>query len=165
MFIADIVIVLLLIITAFHGFSKGFVMQLAGLIALVAGILAAYFFWNASYLMIQQWMEWNHHVLKAIAVIGTMLLVTIVILLLGKLLSKVIHLTPFGILDRLLGVIFGIGRMVLLLSFVIFALLYINPDMQFLQDEYLNHSYLLPYIKPVAPMLIDIVFSTQMTQI
>ncbi|MCL2040425.1 MAG: CvpA family protein [Bacteroidales bacterium] len=165
MLIVDIVIVLLLIITAFRGFSKGFVMQLAGLIAMAAGILAAYFFWNASYLMIQQWVEWNHHVLKVIAVIGTTLVVTIVILLLGKLLSKVIHLTPFGILDRLLGVIFGIVRMVLLLSFVIFALLYINPEMQFLQDEYLNQSYLLPYIKSVVPMLIDIFFSTQMTQI
>jgi len=156
MLIADIVIALLLIITAYRGFSKGFVMQLAGLVAMVAGILAAYFFWNEAYLMLQQWVEWDHHVLKTIAVVGTTLLVTIVILLLGKLLSKVIHLTPFGIFDRALGVIFGIGQMVLLLSFVIFALLYINPKMQFLQNEYLEQSYLLPYIKPVAPMLINL---------
>ena len=117
----------------------------------------AYFFWNEGYLMLQQWVEWDHHILKTIAVIGTTALVAIVILLLGKLLSKAIHITPFGIIDSLLGVIFGIGRMVLLLSFVIFALLYINPDMQFLQDEYLGQSYLLPYIKPIAPMLIDII--------
>jgi membrane protein required for colicin V production len=154
MLIADIVIVVLLIISAFRGFSKGFVMQLAGLVALAAGVLAAYFFWGKTYLMLQQWIDVNHYVLKTVAVAGTTLLVMIVILLLGKLISKIIQITPFGIFDSLIGVVFGIGQMVLLLSFVIFALLYINPDMWFLQDEYLAQSYLLPYIKPVAPVLV-----------
>jgi membrane protein required for colicin V production len=154
MIAADIIIVLLLIITVFRGFSKGLVMQLAGLVALAAGTLAAYFFWEKAYFLLQQWIETNHYVLKTVAVVVTTLLVVTVILLLGKLLSKVIHITPFGVIDSLLGVIFGAGQMVLLLSFVMFALLYINPQISFLQDEYLSQSYLLPYIKPVAPTII-----------
>lgn len=156
MIIADIVIVLLLIITAFRSFSKGFVMQLAGLVALVGGILAAYFCWKMAYLLLQQWLEIDHYVLKTIAVVVTTSLVMVVILLLGKLLSKAIHITPLGLIDSLIGMIFGVGQMVLIISFAIFALLYINPDMWFLQEEYLSHSYLLPYIKPIAPTLIHL---------
>ena len=154
MIVADIVVVLLLIIMAFRGFSKGLVMQLAGLVALAAGILAAYFFWEKAYWMLQQWIETNHYVLKTVAVVVTTLLVAAVIFLAGKLLSKMIQITPLGLVDSLLGMIFGVGQMVLLLSFVIFALLYINPEISFLQDEYLSQSYLLPYIKPVAPTII-----------
>jgi len=154
MITADIVIALLLIITAFRGFSKGLVMQLAGLVALAGGVLAAYFFWNQAYLMLQEWINTSHYILKTVSVVVTTALVTVVLLLVGKIFSKIIHITPFGIVDSLLGVIFGVGQMVLLLSFVIFALLYINPEMSFLQDGYLSRSYLLPYIKPVAPAII-----------
>ena len=104
--------------------------------------------------MLEQWIETSHYVLKTIAVVGTSLLVSLVIFLVGKLLSKAIHITPFGVIDSLLGVIFGVGKVVLLLSFAIFALLYINPEMSFLQDEFLSRSYLLPYIKPIAPTVI-----------
>ena len=150
----DIVIALLLIIAVFRGFSTGLVMQLTGLVALVGGILAAYFFWDKAYLILQQWINTGHYVLKTVAVVGTTLLVVLAFLLVGKVMSKIIHITPFGIIDSLLGVIFGMGQMVLLLSFIIFALLYINPEMSFLQDEYLSRSYLLPYIKPIVPAII-----------
>ena len=153
MLIVDIVILLLLIIMAFRGFSKGLVMQLAGLVALAGGILAAYFFWELAYVLLQGWIDASHYVLKAIAVSGTVLAVTFVIFLLGKLLSKAIRITPLGIFDRLLGMVFGVAQMVLFLSFVIFALLYIDVEIAFLQDEYLSGSYLVPYIKPIAPAL------------
>lgn len=158
MIVADIIIVLLLIITAFRSFSKGIVMQLAGLIALAGGILASYFLWKISYMMLQQWLDINPYVLKTGAVVLTTSLVMTVILLLGKLLSKVIHITPFGLIDSLTGMIFGAGQMVLFISFVIFALQYINPNIWFLQDEYLSRSYILPYIQPIAPMIVRWIF-------
>ena len=155
MLIADIIISVLLVTAAFRGFSKGLVVQLTGLVALAGGILASYYFWEKAQIILQQWIETNYYVLKTVAVAGITLSVMIVIIISGKLISKVIHITPLGIIDSLMGVIFGIGQMVLFLSFIIFALLYINSDIFFLQEEYLAGSYLLPYIKPVAPILVD----------
>jgi len=151
----DIVIVLILIIAAIRGFSKGFIMQIASLTALAGGILISYFFWEKSYLFLQKWIELNHYILKIIAVVGTTLIVVLVILLLGKLLSKLIKITPFGIIDNLLGMLFGTAQIILLLSFIIFTLLYINPQITFLQDNYLESSYLLPHIKTFAPALVS----------
>ncbi len=155
MFTVDIIIILLLLIMAFFGFSKGLVMQLACFIALAAGITVSYFFWEKSYLLIQQWLNYNHYVLKSIAVGGTITVVTLLILIIGKIISKIISITPFGIFNKLFGMILGIAQMVLFLSFLILALLYINPDIYFLQDNYLSQSYVLPYIKPVAPYLLQ----------
>lgn len=156
MIVADIIIALLLIFAAWRGYTKGIIMQIASLAALVLGVLAAYFFWNELYIHLAEWFDINHYVLKTISVIVIAVVVLLLILLLGKILSKVIQISLFGIFDRILGMVCGIVQLALALSFVIFALLYINPNITFLQDSYLAKSYILPHIKPIAPYIVDL---------
>ncbi|MDR0364602.1 MAG: CvpA family protein [Bacteroidales bacterium] len=158
MIIVDIIIIIFLILAAWQGFSKGIIMQIASLAALILGILASYFFWNEMYQILEKWLEIEPFVLKIISVVSMVAVVFLVIYLLGIFLSKVIKITIFGIFDRFLGLIFGVGQMTLLLSFIIFALLYINPGMEFLQDNFLARSYILPYIKPIASYVINYIF-------
>lgn len=158
MIIADIIIVLLLVLAAWKGFSQGIILQIASLAALILGIWASYFFWNEMSQLLEQWLEINPLALKIISVITMMAVVFLGIYLLGFLLSKVIKVTIFGVLDRLMGLLFGVAQMALLLSFIIFALLYINPEMGFLQDDILSRSFILPYIKPIAPYIIERIF-------
>ncbi|MDL2254674.1 CvpA family protein, partial [Bacteroidales bacterium OttesenSCG-928-J16] len=117
MIIADIVIVLLLILAAWKGFSQGIIMQIASLAALILGILASYFFWDKMYSFLEQWVEVNPLALKVISVISMMIVVFVGIYLLGVLLSKGIKITVFGIFDRLMGLLFSVAQMALALSF------------------------------------------------
>lgn len=88
--------------------------------------------------------------------IGLFVLILFGINALGKLLKKVIHLTPFGMFDSIIGGVIGILKWAFGFSIIIWGINFF--DKSFI-DQYSVNSQVLPFIEPIAPKLITATIS------
>ncbi len=79
----DIVLVVLLILSAVNGFVKGFVEELAGLVALILGIWVAIHFSDTVADFMVNRFNWNFEHLSMVAFLITFLIVVILVSILG----------------------------------------------------------------------------------
>ncbi len=102
----DLVLVIILIIAAFQGFRKGFIIELASLAALVLGIWGAIKFsdWTAGF--ITRTTGFHSDNMSTIAFVLTFIAIVILIHILGKVLDSAIKAVAMGFLNRLAGIIF-----------------------------------------------------------
>ncbi|MEO0138084.1 MAG: CvpA family protein [candidate division WOR-3 bacterium] len=112
MCVVDIVILILIIVLIIQGLVVGFVRSIFDLTGIILGIFLA--------------LEYSERlsIPKYLAFLIIFLLTVIVISLLGRLLARLIHLTPLGIMDRLMGG--GLGFIKgLFFSFVLIIFLFL----------------------------------------
>lgn len=150
MLVVDIIIGVFILLAIWSGWKKGFVYQIVSFIAVLIGIYAASRFWHFTFDFIQSKLDWDTNILKYVSVILTAVLVVLAVVLIGKLLSKLIEVTVFGVFDKLLGALFSLLEVVVVLSFLVFGINYFFPKNDFFSKEKIDQSYTLPYIEPIA---------------
>ena len=114
--IIDLILSIFLLLGIVRGIFKGFLAELAGLIALIAGVYAAIHFSNIMFDFLAIFFAWDEKVLSIIAFALTFFIVALLISLLGRVLTKMAHLVALGLVNRLLGGIFGMLKMAFLAS-------------------------------------------------
>ena len=151
----DLILGILLLIGLVRGFFRGFLVELAGLIALVAGIYAAIYFSDGTLSFLKTFLDWEPRYLKVLAFALTFLVVVIAISLLARLLTKVMDLMALGIVNKLLGGIFGLVKMAFIVS-VFF--MFVNQSVSVnIGQETKENSLLYPTIEMIAPLLLPTV--------
>ncbi len=115
--ISDAVVLLIIIISAVIGLIKGFVRELVAIIALVGGLVLAFYFSSvpAQWVPAMQWFFFNqevdsHDVSFIISFITIVVGTLIVGHLLGAGISRIVVMSGTGNIDRFLGLVFGITR-------------------------------------------------------
>ena len=114
--IFDIVTVSIFAILIAIGLFRGFVKELFQFAAIAGGFFGAYFFYQPFAIKID-FISVTGTTLSAIAFITLFLLLFIIITVAGILVKKIIHMTPLGLIDRILGGISGAIKASLLLLF------------------------------------------------
>ncbi|MCD8421786.1 CvpA family protein [Tenacibaculum finnmarkense] len=151
--IFDIIIAVLLIFGFVRGILKGLFVEVASLVALIAGVYGAMHF---SY-FISDWLassvSWDEKYISLTAFAGTFIVIIIVISLLGKVLTKVADFASLGILNKILGGIFGALKIGLILSVVFIFFGKMNDTIPFVTKENLAESILYSPVKKIAPMI------------
>lgn len=150
----DIVIAVPLVLGAYHGFKKGFIIELASLAALILGIFAAI---NFSYFIagiLSDNMKLADKYINIIAFIFTFILVVLTIYFLGKLLEKVIDILMLGIFNRIAGLLFGIFKWAFVLSVLIFIMNILDGKKTLVKEDVRNKSVLFNPIASFAPKII-----------
>jgi membrane protein required for colicin V production len=149
----DLVLVIILIIAAFQGFRKGFIIELASLAALVLGIWGAIKFsdWTAGF--ITRTTGFHSDNMSTIAFVLTFIAIVILIHILAKVLDNTIKAVALGFLNRLAGIIFGILKTAVILS--IFLLLFdsIDENVHILPTNQKANSKMYSPMKQVVPTL------------
>lgn len=109
----DIILLIPLLWGLYKGFRKGLIFELTTFVALFAGIYGALHFSGIaeSYLVAALGEEPDH--LPLIAFGTTFLFILVVVHLIGRALSKMVKWVALGLLDRLLGSLFGFLKMAL----------------------------------------------------
>lgn len=152
--VIDIIIGIILVFGLVRGLMKGFIVELAGLIAVIAGIYGALHF---SYFMIdflEKNVAWESETINILAFVLTFILIVVLVMIVGKLLTKFANLIALGILNRLLGGIFGLLKMGFLLSVVLLFFEGFNDDDRFVGQKKLDQSVLYQPIRQIAPMVL-----------
>ncbi|CAL2089594.1 Membrane protein required for colicin V production [Tenacibaculum sp. 190524A02b] len=149
----DIIIAALLLFGFVRGLMKGLFVEVASLVALVAGVYGAIHF---SY-FIGDWLKnsvsWDEKYISLAAFAGTFVVIIIVIALLGKVLTKIADFASLGILNKILGGVFGALKIGLILSVLFIFFGKMNNTIPFVSQESLDESILYKPVKKIAPTI------------
>ncbi len=115
----DIIIALPLLWGIYRGFTKGLIISVASLLALILGVYAAIHFSSFFGGYVEKWFNPDPRHLKVISFTLTFILVVIFVKLLGWGLDKLIKAIALGFVNRLLGVLFNLLKWALIVSVLI----------------------------------------------
>ncbi|WBX73509.1 CvpA family protein [Tenacibaculum pacificus] len=149
----DIIIATLLLFGFVRGIMKGLFVEVASLVALIAGVYGAMHF---SY-FISDWLKdsvtWDEKYISLTAFAATFVVIIIVIALLGKVLTKIADFASLGILNKILGGVFGALKIGLILSVAFIFFGKMNDTIPFVKQENLEESILYKPVKKIAPII------------
>ena len=153
----DFILAIPLLWGAFIGFKKGFVLELASLVALVLGVIGALKFSDYTAQQLTQYVEISSNYLGLISFLVTFMLIVFAVFLFAKMLDKALKLVALGLINRLLGLVFGLFKYALILSFLLYFFENINRKFELVSPEYKENSLLFEPIqlasKPFSKLL------------
>jgi len=144
----DIIIIIPALWFGYKGFTHGLIRELAGLAALILGIYAAFMFTD----MVERWI--NHPSIPKEAYFAiTFLIVLVAVFLLGRLVEKIIKLVIPEFINNILGALFGVAKILVIVSVIIFFIHSIDTKQVFLTEKTTEKSFTYKYIEPIAPYI------------
>lgn len=162
--IFDIIIAALLLFGFVRGFLKGLFVEIASLVALIGGVYGAIHF---SYFIgdfLNESVSWAEEYISLAAFAGTFIVIIIVISLLGKALTKFADFVSLGIMNKILGAVFGALKIGLILSVVFIFFSKMNDTIPFIKKETLESSILYNPVKKIAPLLFPSIIKDEQLQ-
>ena len=112
----DIVLGILLLFGLIKGLKNGLLIEIASLIALIAGLYGAFHF---SYIVgdyLSQHFTWDENYMNLTAFIITFVIIILLVSLVGRLLTKIVDFAMLGLLNRIAGGIFGMLKVAVILG-------------------------------------------------
>jgi membrane protein required for colicin V production len=149
----DLVFAILLLWAAYRGFTKGFIVQLATLAALLLGILGAVMFSDFTSELIIKKFEVSGQYLPILSFAVTFIVIVIAVHLLAKMLNKLIDAIALGIVNRLLGVLFSILKTAFIVSIILVLINKADNKFNFIPDDTKENSILYKPLSNFAPMI------------
>lgn len=153
----DIILAIPLLWLTYKGFTKGLIIELSSLLALVLGIYVSIHFSDVAAGFLTQWFSIDPAYQGVIAFATTFIIVVIIINLLGHLLAKLADMVALGFLNKITGAIFGLLKGALLLSIILFIINKFDTSHRFITNDKRESSYLFKPVESLAPALFEII--------
>ena len=151
--ILDIILAALLLFGLVRGFMKGLFVEVASIVALIAGIYGAIHFSDFAADFLQSRFDWSEKTINIAAFAITFVIIILAISLAGKALTKIADFAALGILNKLLGGVFGALKIGLILSVILIVFDKMNRTIPFVDKAELEESVLYKPVKSLAPIL------------
>lgn len=151
----DWLIIALLCLAAFKGFSRGLIVEVAALVALILGIWAGIHFSDRVVEMIGLGPK-N----AAVAFVITFVVVLLAVHLLAKLLTTMIDIAQLGLPNKLAGVLFGALRKLFTISVALNLLAGYSTEAQ-PSETVREGSKLYTPVRAFAPMFLPVLAETK----
>ncbi|MBW2960260.1 CvpA family protein [Mesonia aestuariivivens] len=152
--LVDIIIIVILVLGFARGVMRGLIIELASLIALIAGVYGAIHFSYYAIDLLTKYVSWDEEYIQIVGIALTFLLIIILIILAGKLLTKLAGVIALGIVNRILGGVFGLIKFAFILSVALMFTEGLNKNISFISEEKFEESVLFEPIKKVAPIIL-----------
>ncbi|MEJ6675335.1 MAG: CvpA family protein [Flavobacteriales bacterium] len=146
----DIGIAVLLIFGFVRGVMKGLFVEVASLIALIGGVYGAIHFSYFIVDFLKEYVSWSQEYISLAAFAGTFMVIIITISVLGKMLTKLANFASLGVINKILGGVFGALKIGLILSVVFIFFGKMNNTIPFVNKETLEKSILYAPVKNIA---------------
>ena len=151
--ILDIVLGLLLIYGLYKGLKNGLFVEIASIIALIAGLYGAIHFSYFAGDYLSKNMEWNERYINLTSFIITFIIIVLVVQLAGKFLTKIADFAMLGLLNKLAGAIFGILKVAVILGALLVFFERANSSVNLIKSETLEESILYEPIKEIGGLV------------
>ena len=135
MHLFDLLLFTLLVLGFIWGLRKGLIQTLASLLALVLGVYVALTFTGATAQLLTQWFDWPKKNTDWIAFIVLFILTVVIVVTLGKWVTKLAGLVALGWINRLLGGLLYTAQTALILSYVLWFFAQIQLDDYVLPEQ------------------------------
>lgn len=150
----DIVILIVLVLGAYEGFKKGFLLGLIGLVGFVVALILGFYFMDP----MTDWLRDNVTEFNlAYPIVAFFIIFLISVLLIqtvGWILKMVMNLILLGSIDSLAGSILGVVKAAFFISLFIWFGKEFDLD---LPKQWEKDSEMLDFIEPMAPAVIEAV--------
>lgn len=153
----DLVIVIILGMSMVTGFINGLVKEVASLAALILGIWGAIRFSGFTAAKLYDFFDMSGQYVGIIAFLITFGVIVILIHFIGILADKIVNAVALGFINRLLGIVFGLLKSVLIMSVLFVILNAIDARRPFLPKEKIDESMFYNPISDIAPILFPII--------
>jgi len=149
----DIIITALLLFGFISGLFKGLFVEVASFVALIAGIYGSIKFSHFIREFLATRVSWDEKYITLMSFAISFIIIVIAISLLGKLFTKIADFASLGILNKLLGGIFGVLKTGLILSVVLIIFSKLNNKLPFISNEQQESAVLYKPLKNLAPTI------------
>jgi len=153
----DLVIVVFLFIAIFRGFINGMVNEVASLAALILGIWGAIKFSSFTAGKLYDYFNMTGQYVGIIAFLVTFGIIVVIIHFIGIIADKVVTSVSLGFLNRILGIVFGLFKTVMIMSVFFVILNAIDARRPFLPKEKIEGSRFYNPISDIAPAIFPII--------
>jgi membrane protein required for colicin V production len=153
MTVIDIVLGALLLFGLIRGLTKGLFVEVASLLALIVGVYGAIHFSHFTTEFLESRVDWSEKYINIASFAITFIIIVFAISLAGKALTKLADFAALGILNKLLGGLFGFLKIGLILSVILMMFSSMNKAIPFVDDEDIEESILYEHVRSLAPMI------------
>ena len=151
----DILLAIPLVWGLYKGLKNGLLMEIASIVALIAGIYGAIHFSYITGDYLSEHFEWNERNMSVAAFVITLIIIIIVVHLAGKLLTKVANFAMLGFLNKIAGAIFGILKVAILLGAALIFFDRMDSTFNILDEDTKKESVLYQPIKDIGALIFD----------
>lgn len=155
--VLDIVLIALIGFGLVRGLINGFFVEIASVVALVAGVYGAIHFSNYAQTFIDQNSQWDEKTINIVAFAVTFVIIILVIALAGKAFTKLADFAALGIVNKLLGALFGALKIALILSVVLNIFDSFNRAIPMTDEHTIENSALYAPVKSFVPAIFPII--------
>jgi membrane protein required for colicin V production len=150
----DIVIFALIGFGIIKGLYKGLLAEVASIAALLIGSYGAVHFSNFTNSALIKFLNWPKASINILAFIITFLVIVLSIIFIGKVLTKLVKVMSLGIINRLLGGVFGGLKIALLISVLILVLNNFSITKLIVFEDKIKKSISYTPIESIAPAIL-----------
>jgi membrane protein required for colicin V production len=153
----DATILIILILSMVMGFINGFVKEVASLAALIFGIWGAIKFSSFTAGKLYDYFDMTGQYVGIIAFLITFGIIVVIIHFIGILADRLVDAVSLGFVNRILGIVFGLIKSVLIMSVFFVILNAIDARRPFLPKERIEESMFFNPISDIAPAIFPII--------
>ena len=143
----DYILFIPLLYALYRGFTKGLIIELASLLALILGIYGALHFSSFTFEFLSDYFEIKTVYLQLVSYGLTFLIIAVLISFTGKILTMLIRLVALGFINRMMGAIFGGIKALLILSVFISFFDRFNKQFGMVNEDILTSSLIYNSIR------------------
>jgi len=140
---------------AYSGFSKGLIKELASIVGVIAGIFLAKNYYPYLDLKLKPIFESDANFISILSATVIFLITIMLFKIIAKILTKLLKIIALGLLNRIIGSVFGFIKTVLLLCILVFIFSNINRVISIIEAEKLNQSFFYPKIEKINNLIIE----------
>lgn len=152
--VIDIILAALIGFGIVKGLYRGLLVEVASLLAILMGAYAAARFSNYAGVLIAKHFEWSENTVSITAFVITFLAIFFVISLLGKALTKLASFASLGVLNKILGGLFGGLKAATLISVALIVFDTLNTSPPIVSEACIAESIFYKKVQSLAPAIL-----------
>ncbi|MGX1927850.1 CvpA family protein [Flagellimonas sp. 2504JD4-2] len=157
----DIVIGVLLVWGLYKGLKNGLFVEIASLVALVAGLYGAIHFSYLAGDYISERMDWSASYINITAFLITFFAIVLAVHFAGKFLTKIADFAMLGLLNKIAGGIFGALKVAIIVGALLIFFERLTSSFSFVNEETKKESILYEPVKEIGAFVFDLVLKDE----
>ena len=153
----DLFILIPIIWLWIRGISKGLIIELATLLGMVLGILAAYYFSGYAQGLLKDYFSFSEMTSRVISYVVIFLAVWLIVYLIGRAIDKSVDLMAMGWFNKILGGIFGLAKGILIVCIVLFIIEKVDPSEKIIKPQVKEKSMFYQPLMQVVHYTVSVV--------
>ena len=153
----DIILGLLLIYGLYKGFKNGLFVEIASIVALIAGIFGAMHFSYIASDYLTEHVEWSDRITTLTSFVITFIVIVTAVHFAAKLLTKIANFAMLGLINKIAGALFGALKVAIILGALLIFFERVNSSVGLVKSETMENSILYEPVKEIGAFIFNAV--------